>query len=252
MNFELQTSNFERGNCAVSIPSRRAAITGAALVVILMYALACSGSTRSSASSGRSRTRDGSSRSSTAWAPCAAPSSRRRGPGRSRTRRTPAAILYSYLKYAREMRSFYQAHVREPVFLATTRMFLAFTGDQDVGVSFASLSFSVLCVLATYLLGSALGGRWVGLLAALALAVEYEMVTWAPDGWRRRCVHVHGDDDRVGDAASGRSRGFRARGDARSRRRIRVSHADHGRVFGSARRSSGSSPRRAAQGGGRA
>jgi len=91
---------------------------------------------------------------------------------------------YSYLKYAREMRSFYQAHVREPVFLAVTRMFLAMTGDQDVGVSLGSLMFSVLCVVATFLLGSAVGGRWVGLLAALALAVEYEMVTWAPDGWR--------------------------------------------------------------------
>jgi hypothetical protein len=90
----------------------------------------------------------------------------------------------NYLKYAREMRHFYQGHVREPVFLATTRIFLFLTGDQDVAVSFASLTFSILCVLAAYLLGSAVGSRWIGLLAAAALAIEYEVVTWAPDGWR--------------------------------------------------------------------
>jgi 4-amino-4-deoxy-L-arabinose transferase-like glycosyltransferase len=90
----------------------------------------------------------------------------------------------NYLKYAREMTHFYQGHVREPVFLATTRVFLWLTDDQDVAVSFASLTFSVLCVLATYLLGSALGSRWIGLLAAAALAIEHEIVTWAPDGWR--------------------------------------------------------------------
>lgn len=90
----------------------------------------------------------------------------------------------NYLKYAREMRHFYQGHLREPVFLATTRMFLAATGDQDVAVSFASLVFSVACVFATYVLGSTLVSRWVGLLAALALAIEHEVVTWAPDGWR--------------------------------------------------------------------
>lgn len=90
----------------------------------------------------------------------------------------------NYLKFAREMRHFYQGHVREPVFLAMTRVFLFLTGDQDVAVSFASLAFSVLCVLAAYLLGSAAGSRWIGLLAALALAIEHEVVTWAPDGWR--------------------------------------------------------------------
>ncbi len=90
----------------------------------------------------------------------------------------------NYLKYSREMRHFYQGHVREPVFLATTRGFLWLTGDQDVAVSFASLTFSVLCIVATYLLGKAVVSRWVGLLAALALAIEHEVITWAPDGWR--------------------------------------------------------------------
>ena len=90
----------------------------------------------------------------------------------------------NYLKYSREMRHFYQGHVREPIFLATTRVFLWMTGDQDVAVSFASLTFSILCIVATYLLGSIVASRWVGLLAALALAIEYEVITWAPDGWR--------------------------------------------------------------------
>jgi hypothetical protein len=89
-----------------------------------------------------------------------------------------------YLRFAREMRHFYQGHFREPVFLATTRMYLAATDDQDVAISLASLTFSVACVFATYLLGSTLGSRWAGLFAAMALAVEYEIVTWAPDGWR--------------------------------------------------------------------
>ena len=89
-----------------------------------------------------------------------------------------------YLRFARGMRHFYQGHFREPVFLATTRMYLSATDDQDVAISLASLSFSVACVFATYLLGSTLGSRWAGLFAATAVAVEYEIVTWAPDGWR--------------------------------------------------------------------
>ncbi len=89
----------------------------------------------------------------------------------------------TYLEQARAMRGFYQATVREPLFLEVTRFFLKHAGG-DVGISFASLSFSVLCVLATYLLGSAAFSRGVGLGAAVALAIEREFATWAPDGWR--------------------------------------------------------------------
>jgi 4-amino-4-deoxy-L-arabinose transferase-like glycosyltransferase len=89
----------------------------------------------------------------------------------------------TYLEQAKVMRGFYQATVREPLFLEVTRFFLKHT-QQDVGISFASLSFSVLCVLGTYLLGAAAFSRGVGLAAALALAVEREFATWAPDGWR--------------------------------------------------------------------
>ncbi|HEY7056571.1 MAG TPA: glycosyltransferase family 39 protein [Vicinamibacterales bacterium] len=90
----------------------------------------------------------------------------------------------NYLRFAREMRSFYQAHVREPMFLAITRLFLWLLGGQDVAVSFASATMSTLCVLATFLLGRRTFGNAVGLLAALGFAIDYDVVAWAPDGWR--------------------------------------------------------------------
>ena len=90
----------------------------------------------------------------------------------------------NYIRFAREMRHFYQAHVREPVFLATTRIFMALTGGLDEAVSFASVSFSVLAVAAIFLWGRALHSTAVGLAAAAALAIEREVVRWAPDGWR--------------------------------------------------------------------
>jgi 4-amino-4-deoxy-L-arabinose transferase-like glycosyltransferase len=90
----------------------------------------------------------------------------------------------NYLKYAREMRGFYQAHLREPVFLALTRAFLWLLSNQDVAVSFASLAGSVLAIAGTYLLGASLTSPPWGLLAALIMAIERENITWAPDGWR--------------------------------------------------------------------
>ena len=89
-----------------------------------------------------------------------------------------------YLKYGREMTGFYQGHIREPVFVATVRFYLALTGGQDHAVSLASMTYSVLYVLGAYLLGRVVASRWVGLLVALALAVERELVAWAPEGWR--------------------------------------------------------------------
>lgn len=90
----------------------------------------------------------------------------------------------NYLKYAREMRHFYQAHVREPVFLALTRLMLRVTGGRDIAVSFASALSSTLAVLATFLLGAAVSSRAAGLIAAAALAIELDAVTWSADGWR--------------------------------------------------------------------
>jgi hypothetical protein len=91
---------------------------------------------------------------------------------------------YSYLRFAREMRSFYQAHVREPVFLALTRGWLWLLSDRDIGISYASALASTLLVFGAYLLGAAAFSRWVGLFAALAIAIDYQVIDWSVDGWR--------------------------------------------------------------------
>lgn len=89
-----------------------------------------------------------------------------------------------YLKFAREMRSFYQGHVREPVFLAWTHLWLWLLGNQDVGISFASASMSILTIPLTCLLGALAFSPAVGLLAGFALAIDYDAVSWSADGWR--------------------------------------------------------------------
>ena len=91
---------------------------------------------------------------------------------------------YTYIKFAREMRSFYQGHVREPVFLAVTRAFLWLLSNREVAVSFASALGSTLLVVAAYLLGAAAFGRWIGFAAALVLAIDYQVIDWGVDGWR--------------------------------------------------------------------
>jgi len=88
-----------------------------------------------------------------------------------------AGDSYTYLQYAREMRSFYGAHYREPVFPFATWVALQLLRNQDVAVSFASAAFSVLAIFATYLLGAYAFSRWVGLGAALAMAVEYDLIS---------------------------------------------------------------------------
>lgn len=90
----------------------------------------------------------------------------------------------NYLRFARDMKSFYQAHVREPIFLAVTRAYLWLLNGQDAAVSFASLTGSALIVLGTYLLASTFMPRGVALAAALVMAIDYEVITWAVDGWR--------------------------------------------------------------------
>ena len=82
------------------------------------------------------------------------------------------------------MRSFYQGHVREPVFVAMTRAGLWSLDDQDRGVSLASAAGSTAAILGTYLVGAALVSPATGLIAAALMAGETEVVTWAVDGWR--------------------------------------------------------------------
>jgi dolichyl-phosphate-mannose-protein mannosyltransferase len=90
----------------------------------------------------------------------------------------------NYLRYAREMRSFYQAHLREPIFLVSIRAFLWLLHGQDIAISFASATASTLAIFATFLLGATAFSPTVGLLAALGLAVDYDTVHWSADGWR--------------------------------------------------------------------
>ncbi len=90
----------------------------------------------------------------------------------------------NYIRFAREMESFYQPSVREPMFLALTRLGLWLLADQDAGISLASAVGSVLTIAGVYLLGAALASPAAGLGAALIVAIEYEIITWAVDGWR--------------------------------------------------------------------
>lgn len=90
----------------------------------------------------------------------------------------------NYIRFAREMRSFYQGHVREPIFLVVTRAGLWLLGNQDVGISFASSAMSTAGIFATYLLGRAAFSPPVGVLAALGLAMDFDAVSWSAEGWR--------------------------------------------------------------------
>ena len=90
----------------------------------------------------------------------------------------------TYLKFGRAMTSFYQAHVREPVFLALTRFGLWALDGQDAGVSLASAIGGVALIFATFLLGTAVASPAVGLAAAAMMAVDFDAITWAVDGWR--------------------------------------------------------------------
>ncbi|HVQ32163.1 MAG TPA: glycosyltransferase family 39 protein [Vicinamibacteria bacterium] len=90
----------------------------------------------------------------------------------------------SYLRYARAMEHFYDAHAREPLFVAATKAGLALAGGADIGISLASTVFSTLMVLALYLLGAECFGHAAGLLAALLLAIEPQVIGLAPEGWR--------------------------------------------------------------------
>jgi hypothetical protein len=91
---------------------------------------------------------------------------------------------YTYLQFAREMRGFYDAHVREPLFVAATKAGLAATGQRDAGISLTSAVFSALTVPVTYVMGAQAFSPMVGLLASLLLAVETRVIGLSAEGWR--------------------------------------------------------------------
>lgn len=117
-----------------------------------------------------------------------APLTRHLRPSTVQWRREPRPYVggdpITYLAYAREMTTFYQPHVREPVFLATTWLGLWALDNQDAGISLASAAGSIFAIFAAYLLGAALVSRVGGLIAAALMAIEYTAITWAVDGWR--------------------------------------------------------------------
>jgi hypothetical protein len=90
----------------------------------------------------------------------------------------------NYLKFAREMATFYQPHVREPLFLGLTRVSLDLLDQQDAAVSLASAVGSTLAIFGTFLLATELASPLAGILAALLVAGEYDLITWSVDGWR--------------------------------------------------------------------
>ena len=90
----------------------------------------------------------------------------------------------NYLKFARQMRNFYAAHVREPMFPAVTKIGLRLTGDADVGISLTSITFGLLTLVATYALGTSVASPMVGLAAAAMLGIDHSAVYWSIGGWR--------------------------------------------------------------------
>jgi hypothetical protein len=102
---------------------------------------------------------------------------------------TPYGEEYSgdpltYLRRARAMRGPYEADVREPLFPFTAKALLPLVHDRPLAVNAASAVFSTLLVLATFLLGAATFGRAVGVLAALALALDRDAIWWGVEGFR--------------------------------------------------------------------
>ena len=103
--------------------------------------------------------------------------------GWDRAEYPPGGDPYSYLQQARERSSFYSAHLREPVFPFSVKPVLSLLGQADVAVCVTSALFSWLTVLAIYFVGRTFS-PWVGLGAALALAVERTVVHFGVSGQR--------------------------------------------------------------------
>src|SRR5688500_10122283 len=84
-----------------------------------------------------------------------APLARHLRPSTVHWRRAPRPCVggdpITFLAFAREMTTFYQPHVRDPVFLATTRLGLWALDNQDAGISLASAAGSIVAIFAAYL-----------------------------------------------------------------------------------------------------
>lgn len=91
---------------------------------------------------------------------------------------------FAYLGYARAMHGFYDAHVREPLYVAAARVGIAAAGGRDIGLNLTSAFFGSLLVAATFLLGARAGRPWEGVAAAAFLALERRAISLSVEGWR--------------------------------------------------------------------
>jgi len=90
----------------------------------------------------------------------------------------------NYLRMARAMKGFYAAQFREPFYVWIVKQSLRFFDQKDIAVSFASAFFSVMAVVATFILAKYAFSFWVGVIAALSMAIDQELISIGVDGWR--------------------------------------------------------------------
>lgn len=90
----------------------------------------------------------------------------------------------NYLRMARAMKGFYAAQFREPFYVWIVKQFLGIFDQKDIAVSFASAFFSVMAVVATFIVAQYAFSFWVGVIAALSMTIDQELISIGVDGWR--------------------------------------------------------------------
>jgi hypothetical protein len=90
----------------------------------------------------------------------------------------------NYIVFARSMVGFFDAHVREPLFVAWSRLFIVHLGFGDFGISIASALPSCALVGATLLFARSRFGGWAAGVASTLLAIDPAVIALSPEGWR--------------------------------------------------------------------
>jgi|CXWL01.1.fsa_nt_gi hypothetical protein len=89
-----------------------------------------------------------------------------------------------YIEFARQMRGFFDAHVREPLFVAWSRLFIVDFGLGDFGISVGTMLASCLLVASTFVLARSLFGQAIAVIAAILLAIDPAEIGLSVEGWR--------------------------------------------------------------------
>lgn len=89
-----------------------------------------------------------------------------------------------YIEFARQMRGFFDAHVREPLFVAWSRLFIVDFGFGDFGISVGTMLASCLLVAATFVFARSLFGQAIAVIAAVLLAIDPAEIGLSVEGWR--------------------------------------------------------------------